>query len=97
LFSLGSGAGKEQQAFLGKRPAVTLPSLFLLVFLFYLNYFTTLIKTTIGANDMRQDHRATIRTGHQVGDFQGIMGTPSVTASFGEFPFRLWGHDDSFF
>jgi hypothetical protein len=66
--------------------------LFLLFVFFYFNDFSTLVETAVGAYGVWQDHCSAIRTSHQVGGFQCVVGAAPIAASFRQFTFWLWGH-----
>lgn len=65
---------------------------FQILFLLNANHFTAFIVTAVWAYAVGQTHLTAIAALHQIAGFQGVMGSPSIAATFGQLPFWQWGH-----
>jgi hypothetical protein len=54
----------------------------LLFFFFHFEHFAPFVKTTIGANSVRQAHGSAIGASNQIPCLQSIMSAPAITATF---------------
>jgi len=58
----------------------------------YADYFAPLVIATAWADRMRKTHLTAITTLGQIGSFEGVMGSASITPTFGYFSLWKWGH-----
>jgi hypothetical protein len=73
-------------------PLVRPVGLFLLFFLLDLDHLAALIKSTVWADNVLQDHGAAVGAGYQAGWFQRVVGPAAVTAAFRQFSLGMRGH-----
>jgi len=64
-----------------------------LLFFLDLDDFASLEVTAVGADGVRKALVATIGTGDEIIEYQGILRTAAITASLGMFALWMWGHE----
>jgi len=67
--------------------------LLLLFFFFDFNDLSAFVEATTWTDDVRKNHGAAIRAGHQISSFQRVMSAPTISAALREFTLWLRGHN----